>query len=210
MPTRINRETLYLRHDFTADEKLTMGSDLAGAYNRLQEIEEEESAIKAQIKERKAQVELKVGSLSRNLANGWEMRNVECTLKYDFPNVGEVTYLDGTGKEVKARPMTETERQMDLPLAEPKTEAEAEASAEKSADNIEGFFKGKDSGGEEEPEQDPDQEPSEGDEDEEEEEFATAASPAKKSGPAELKAFHEKEVEKESKRGRKKATSEPF
>ena len=209
MPTRINRETLYLRHDFTADEKLTMGSDLAGAYNRLQEIEEEESAIKAQIKERKAQVELKVGSLSRNLANGWEMRNVECTLKYDFPNVGEVTYLDGTGKEVKARPMTETERQMDLPLAEPKTEAEAEASAEKSAENIEGFFKGNDSGGEE-PETDPNEEPAEEDEEDKEEPEPVAVAAPEKSGPAELKAFHEKEVEKESKRGRKRATSEPF
>lgn len=207
MPVRISKEVLYLRHDFSAEEKLQMGSELAAAYNRRQQIDEEAKVIKSQLNDRISQVEATIGSLSRNLASGFDMRNVDCRLSFDEPNVGEVTYYGPDGKSVKVRPMTETERQMDLPLPEPKTEAEAETSAEKSAANIEGFFKGgNQNDGEEEPEQDHDEEPSEGDEDDEEAEFATAAAPAKKSGPAELKAFHEKE----SKKGRKKAPTEPF
>ena len=141
--TRLTRETLYLRHDFTDAERLQMGDDLAQAHNRMASIEEEEAVMKAQIRDRKAAVEQTIGTLYRNLNNRFEMRNIACEIVYDRPNVGEVTYVDPAGKVVKERPMTESERQMDLPLDGEVVvipPAVAEASAEQSAENIENFF----------------------------------------------------------------------
>jgi hypothetical protein len=139
MAVRITKETLCLRHSFTTKEQLEMGSELAQAHNRLLDIEEEEKVMKKQIAERKASVESKVGSLSRSLGTGFEMRNIDCDLEYDQPNVGEVTYRRrDNGEYVKHRAMTEAERQMDHPLDTPQ---QVEASVEKSAEAAEEFFK---------------------------------------------------------------------
>lgn len=202
----------YLRHVFTQDERLKMGEQLAQCYNTLAAISDEEKVMKSKFAERKTTTEQSVRSLSQDLATGWTMTNVPCLLKWGSPNANEVEYVrEDTNEVIRTRAMTPEELQEDLPFNEQvKADSEAQASALRSAENIEGFFKCKDSGGEEQEETDPDQEPDEGDEDEEEAEFATAAAPAQKSGPSDLKAFHEKEVEKESKRGRKKVTSEPF
>lgn len=118
-----------------------MGDELAAAYNRQEDIDAEEAVVKSQFKERRASVEQAIGQLSRNLANQFEMRNVECTLEYDHPNAFEVSYFrKDTSELVKTRPMTEDEReahrQKDLPL----TEDGAEASAEESVANAEEFF----------------------------------------------------------------------
>jgi hypothetical protein len=184
MPKRLDKETLYLRHDFSDAERLEMGTNLAQAHNRLAQIDEEEQVIKAQIKDKKATVEQTIGSLARNLSTGWEMQNVICSAKWDDPHVGEVTYYDPDGKAVKTRAMSEQERQLDLPLEEPATEAAVEASVAKSAEAVDDFF-GKPDG--EEPDGEADERPQ-------------AAQP--KSGPAELQAFHDTEVAKEEKRGR--------
>ena len=125
MAKRIEREVLYLRHDFTTEERLEMGTNLAEAHNRLASIEEEETVMKAQVKDKKAGVTQTIGTLARNLGTGYEMRNTPCTLQWDAPNVGEVTYLDPDGRTVKTRAMTESERQLELPLEE-KTDAQAE------------------------------------------------------------------------------------
>jgi hypothetical protein len=134
--TRITKETLYLRHDFTDGERLQMGDDLAQAHNRMASIEEEEAVMKAQIKDRKTSVEQTIGTLYRNLNNRFEMRNIACSIAYDQPNVGEVSYMDPDGAVAKVRPMTEAERQMDLPLDQPIVVVPLE----KSAENIEHFF----------------------------------------------------------------------
>jgi hypothetical protein len=188
---RIEKSTEYMRHVFTEAERLQMGTQLAEAHNTLSSIDEEEAVVKAKFKERKATIEQSVGSLSRDLATGWTMQNVECRLVWDSPNPFEVSYVrNDTNEVVKVRPMTEQERQLDLPLQEPATEAAVEESVEKSQAAADGFF------GTDEAEEEP------GD--------PRLAVVPTKSGPAELQAFHEKEVQKEVKagRGKKKATEE--
>lgn len=200
------KTTEFLRHTFTSEERLKMGEELAQCYNHLAEIDADEKVMKSKFSDRRATAQQSIRSLSQDLATGYTMANVSCTLRWGSPNANEVEYVrEDTNEVIRTRAMTPEELQEDLPFNE-QVQAESEAQA-----NIYGFFKGNDQNdGEEEPEQEPDEEPGEGDEDDEEEEFATAAAPAQKSGPAELNAFHEKEVEKESKRGRKKATLEPF
>lgn len=123
MANRIEKEVLYLRHNFTPEERLKMGDDLAAAYNRQESIDNEEAVFKAQFKERRATIDQAVTSLSRSLANQFEMRNIECRLEWDQPNVNEVQYVRvDTGEVVKTRPFTESERQQDLPLDQDQSE----------------------------------------------------------------------------------------
>lgn len=132
--TRHIKETLFLRHNFTHTERLAMGDELASVYNRLEQIEAEENVVKAQFKERKATVEQSIGQLSRNLANAFEMRNIECNLEYDNPNPFEVSYFRvDTGELVKTRALSESERQQELPLA-------SDITAEQSQENAQAFF----------------------------------------------------------------------
>ncbi len=134
--TRPTKETNFLRYEFTQEERLKMGEDLAQAHNRVEEIDEKEASMKAQIKEKRSGLEATIGMLSRNLANGFVMRNIECKVYYDDPHVGEVSaYRTDTGELVKTRAMTDSERQMDLPLAtaeqvQESTDASAKAAGE--------------------------------------------------------------------------------
>ena len=144
---RTKESTEYIRQEFTPDERLKMGAELAQCHNRIADIEDEEAVVKSQIKERKTQVEQTISSLSRKLAAGFDMINVKCKLVYDQPQVNEVSYVRiDTGAVVKVRAMNSDEMQEELPLtdAEGKVEvippAVAEASAEKSAENIASFF----------------------------------------------------------------------
>ena len=120
-----------------------MGSDLAQAHNHLRVIDSEFTRVKLSFKERVATVEQKIENLSTDYNNRFTMENIVCSLTYDAPNVGEVSYVDPCGIVVKVRAMTREERQEELPF-EDKVEvippAGAEASAEASAENIENFF----------------------------------------------------------------------
>ena len=138
--TRATKETLYLRREFTTEQRLQMGSDLAQAHNRMADIEDEEAVMKSQIKERKSGVELTINSLSRNLANGFTMENIPCDITYDLPNVGEVTYTDPQGVVVKTRAMTLSERQEELPFDDAGNGPTVVVPPEQSAANVEEFF----------------------------------------------------------------------
>ena len=140
-PTRALRETIFIRREFTTTERLDMLRDLAQAHNRIAAIDDEEKSMKATIKEKKAGVELTIGSLSRKANDGYEMVNVVCDLKYDYPNVGEVSYIDPAGKSVKERAMTIDERQEQLPFDEEGNGPVVVVPAEQSAENIDEFFK---------------------------------------------------------------------
>jgi hypothetical protein len=137
MTARVTSETLFLKYEFSKEERLEMGANLAQAHNRMEDIEAEESVMKAQIRDRKAGVEQTIGTLSRNLGNGYEMRNIQCATVYDDPHVGEVSfYRKDTGELAKTRRMTESEMQMDLPLAG----EYVVVPPEKSSENIANFF----------------------------------------------------------------------
>ena len=144
MTYRMKTSTEYIRRDFTDKELIQMGSDLAQAHNHLRVIDSEFTRVKLSFKERVATVEQKIENLSTDYNNRFTMENIVCSLTYDAPNVGEVSYVDPCGIVVKVRAMTREERQEELPFDD-KVEvippAVAEASAEQSAENIDEFFK---------------------------------------------------------------------
>jgi len=146
MATRITHETIYVRHDFNDAERLQMGSELAEAHTHLATVEDEFKTAKAQFGERLSGLGTRINSLSRQLSGGFEMRNVRCELKWDTPNVGEVSYIGPDGKVEKTRAMAPSEHQMELDLAEadgvPIPPAEEAASVAESQENVSSFFKG--------------------------------------------------------------------
>ncbi len=155
MPARITSEVLNLRHTFTTEERLALGDELAACRQNETEIAEEMKSSAAGFNERKAKLAATVGSLSRKISDGFDMQNISCSLRWDEPNMGEVTYFDPQGNPVKTRAMTISERQLDLPLEQPKTQDEVDASIAKSAANVEEFFPAKTEGAEEAVAEDP-------------------------------------------------------
>lgn len=109
--------TEFLRYEFRPMEIKEMGQELANQYNRLRQIEEEETAMKAQIKDRKATCDQAIGKLSRLIGAQFEMRNVECVILWHTPAVGFCTIVrKDTGELVKERIMTHEERKELLPF----------------------------------------------------------------------------------------------
>jgi hypothetical protein len=141
MPTTRPTECVEsLRVNFDDEEKRTRGLALAEAFNALGELDDEESVIKAQMKEKRAGAEAKVSILARELAAGFTVQMVKCRLAYDDPNPNEVSYYRvDTDELVKTRPFTREERQADLPLADGTIAVEA-VSAEESQKNMTEFF----------------------------------------------------------------------
>lgn len=143
---RPSKETIYVRRNFTQEERLEMGTDLAQAHNRLEAIDAEEAVMKTQIKSSKATVSQRITDLSRKLNDGFDMANVACDLKWDTPNVGEVSYVGPDGRIEKTRAMTAAELQQELNFDESTSvpaevpEAQAQATVLESAKNAAEFF----------------------------------------------------------------------
>ena len=216
--SRLKESTEYIRQVFTPDERLKMGDELAQCHNRLADIESEESVIKAQFKERKTQVEQTVSSLSRKLANGFEMVNIKCRMEYDKPNMNEVSYVRiDNGEVVKVRAMLPDEMQEELPLGDGDGSvvvippSQAEASAERSTANIAEFFGKQDETATDQPGPIEASDPEEIVQDDEliPEEFIDEkgspvdASAHEKSEPKDLAEHHAQQVEKDSNPTRK-------
>ena len=142
-------ETVSARYEFNDKEAADLGREIAEIYLQKLKIDEEEKAAKDQIKERRSALELRSGALSRQLNSGFEMRQVDCTLQWDHPNVGEVTYWrKDNGASLKVRAMTMAERQLELPLEGQGPQLlefpqQVESSVEKSEEAVASFFKDK-------------------------------------------------------------------
>lgn len=137
MPDRPTSIKECLRVDFTSEERLKMGAELAESHDRFEAIDAEEAVVKARFKDRRTTIQQRIGELSRNLRTGFTMQDVECTVKYDDPNPNEVSYYrNDNGTLVRTRPFSATERQQELPLSD----AAAETSVLKSAEAAAEFF----------------------------------------------------------------------
>ncbi len=146
MAARTMTEVVSARYEFTDKERADLGRELAEIYQHKITLDEERKAAADQIKERSSALDLKSGSLSRMLTAGFEMRQIPCTLQWDAPNVGEVSYYrQDNGEFLKTRTMTVAERQLELPLEGGGPQllefpAQEKASVDASAAAISEFF----------------------------------------------------------------------
>ena len=135
---RPSTTTKHLRHDFTPDELAELGAKLADQYDEHRNIEEELNAVKADFKERTLCAEREIGRLSRLIKARFDMRGIECRYEWNKPDSGvvQIVRID-TGELVQERPMSDDERQEELPLEAPTAEAPTEATTEAPAQTAE-------------------------------------------------------------------------
>lgn len=72
------------KYEFSNIEKQKMGQELALKYKDKQSIQDEFQSVKSQFKDRQDRVELNINTLSRNINDGYELRDFECTMEKDF------------------------------------------------------------------------------------------------------------------------------
>jgi len=107
----------YLAVRFTDPERMDIAEQLGRAAQAQGDIEDQKKAQDAEHKEELEAVKLQIKRLSRKLATGSEMRNVQCTWLLGDPKPDEKTLVrKDTGEIVRVVPMHEHDYQENLPL----------------------------------------------------------------------------------------------
>jgi hypothetical protein len=107
--------TEFLKYTFSEPELKDFSKELARENTTVAEAEEQKKAVVAQFTEKITSSKSKISQLSRYINNGYDYRNVECSIAMNSPNTGFKTVVrDDTGEEVKTLPMTESEMQEKL------------------------------------------------------------------------------------------------
>ena len=98
----------------TGDEIVERSREMA---QLMSEIASDETDLKAVVQEFKSRIagkDARLGTLARNVQNGFEFRTVPCTRHFDYA-LGRVEEVrSDTGERVSHRAMTDEERQQDL------------------------------------------------------------------------------------------------
>lgn len=76
---------LYLRYDFTEDEKTAMAKRMAAAVQEQEILEADKKQAVADFKSKIEMTKLTISSSSQKIANGHEYRHVECEITYNSP-----------------------------------------------------------------------------------------------------------------------------
>jgi hypothetical protein len=114
-PTKPATVEEYLRYEFSREELQDRAKSLAMNVQRQTQTQEEQKAAQAQFKERLERLTSEVGKLSRDINNGWEMRNILCRVLYHSPTQGTKRIVrEDTGELVREQPMTRSEMQEQL------------------------------------------------------------------------------------------------
>jgi hypothetical protein len=109
--------TEFLKYDFTPDEVRELGKELARKTTENAELELQLAAVKSQFKDKTTRLAADISALSRQVANGYEHRNVECKIQWHTPRLGMKTIIRcDTGEVVRETQMSNEERQEMLPF----------------------------------------------------------------------------------------------
>ena len=113
--TEEKKTTRYLRYDFTEAEKKVIADDMAQAYAEVEAGEKKLKSAQSQIKSEIAQAEERVKSNAEKLRSGFEFRDVECTVVFNYKDKKVLVWRDDRHEKIDSRDMTEAERQQKLP-----------------------------------------------------------------------------------------------
>lgn len=123
-----------LRCAFTEEELTHKSRELAASVQKQVTAKEEKVAVMADFKERIDREGALVGKLSREINNGWEMREVVVDIFYNRPNIGMKEFVrQDTSECVRTVAMTYTELQDTLPFE--KLQAHLDEIARDAANN---------------------------------------------------------------------------
>jgi hypothetical protein len=113
--------TKLVRHNFTTDEKVNLGAELARAHSAIRQLEAGFDQIKANHKANTALHEARIDCLGTDIQNGFDMRNKECRMVFDVPKKLRLLYLaddPADAKPVAEEPMDASDFQTELIQAE--------------------------------------------------------------------------------------------
>lgn len=106
-----------LRCSFSEDELRTKSRDLAESVQKQVAAKEEKVAVMAKFKDRIDTEGARIGMLSRDINNGWEMRETVVDIFYNSPNIGMKEFVRRDIVEVvRTETMSNNELQETLPF----------------------------------------------------------------------------------------------
>lgn len=108
----------YCRVYLSDEEIMALGDSNAELVRQIENLNDEKSRITTDFSSRTKELELRLKNGASTVRDKFEMRNVECERIYDG-DAGKVFFMcTKTGKVVKERLMTESDRQIGLDLKE--------------------------------------------------------------------------------------------
>ena len=117
-PTEKKYTKEYCKYKFTPEEVAEMSAEMAQNVSTLKDAESDKKAIMSDLKGKIDGLTAQTQISANKINNGYEMRNVECLVEFDYANgVVRHTRTD-TWETVKTRQMTADDRQMEMGFAE--------------------------------------------------------------------------------------------
>lgn len=110
--------TRNIRCVLTRDEVHAYGQELARSNASKDEVEERKKEVDAQLKAEIESHSTRALYLARKINNGYEYRDVECQVQFDYMKNSAVTIRLDTMETIETRAMTDEERQLGLPIEE--------------------------------------------------------------------------------------------
>ncbi len=104
----------WLKYTFTEEEKKKISEELAQGVVQKESLELKKKDVVSQIKSEIDAIESRVHTLSRNINQGYEFRNVECEEIKDYETRKVKIYRLDTDEYVRDRNMTPDELQMEF------------------------------------------------------------------------------------------------
>lgn len=130
---KVKQITEYLKYTFTKDELLVHARELGRTTHEIQRHENQLDAIKKELNAKISSLEAQRNVLSNHVTNGYEMRQVDCEVRFNVPESKKKTVVRlDTEETVQVLPMDgyECQEELDFEKAEAKkTGAEVAAGA---------------------------------------------------------------------------------
>jgi hypothetical protein len=121
---RQQRDTLMVPVSLTEDELLVYGMQLAAERPKEELLDNELKQFADQVKANKTKIRARIADLSNRINQKKEMRQVECTIRYDFTRKEKLWINPTTGEILKREPISQAELQEEMELETPEQERE--------------------------------------------------------------------------------------
>jgi SMC interacting uncharacterized protein involved in chromosome segregation len=114
MEPTIEKTEQYLKYTFSAEEVSDMSQKMAQAVDQMDSAQNQKKSVVKQLDAQIAEHEAVVKKNAVNIRQGWEMRNIKCTIRRDFEKGTYKVNRDDTGELIIDRLLTEGELQLQM------------------------------------------------------------------------------------------------
>lgn len=101
----VKSEKRSLRYDFKAVEIHELSQQLASKNLDAVEIENEAKSVQSQYNSKLKVIKSEIGKISRQVSDGWEIREVDCDIEYHKPSKGKKTVTRRDTNRTTVEPM---------------------------------------------------------------------------------------------------------